>query len=286
MTHSIKQLMMRLSLEKNIQSMLSAVFKTALAATLATPMLFGCSLLAEPQREPHYPLLRDSIYSDEEIPVIESDNVLKTAIKENRFAPVIENEAINNNAAKVFAEVLQSRSLAIQDLQGEEFHRGLEMLIKQFTCELYASKQPKDSVQLCPLSNTIVDNNLNYLPFEYGRRTSERLTVTTTNASQTLELEFFLKSSNERSLESLWGAVHELGTFNGSTLDEANLVLTVNLQAYKKPADNQQWHSLHSEPLIFFVVLPSVEHLTARPNEVESMRFAYRSAKLLLVDSR
>ncbi|WP_225874559.1 hypothetical protein [Vibrio atypicus] len=82
------------------------------------------------------------------------------------------------------------------------------------------------------------------------------------------------------------GAVHELGAFKDSQLDETNLVLTINLQAYKKPSENETWRQMNPDPLVFFVVLPNVDQLVNRPNEIESMNFAYRSAKLLLVDSR
>jgi len=243
-------------------------------------------MFSQPELTPYYPSIRDSTYSDEKISVIESNNVLKSAIKQNRYVPVNDTVKVNNNAATIFSEVVASNSLSITDLYQDEFHLGLETLIKQFTCELYASQQSADTIQVCPQSQKIVDNNLGYLPFEDGVRRTERLVSVVRNAQETLELEFFLKSSNERSLESLWGAVHELGAFKDSQLDETNLVLTINLQAYKKPSENATWRQMNPDPLVFFVVLPTVDQLVNRPNEIESMNFAYRSAKLLLVDSR
>ncbi len=162
-------------------------------------------MFSQPERTPYYPSIRDSTYSDEKISVIESNNVLKSAIKQNRYVPVNETAKVNNNAATIFSEVVASNTLSITDLNQDEFHQGLEALIKQFTCELYASQQSADTIQVCPQSQKIVDNNLGYLPFEDGVRRTERLVSVVRNAQETLELEFFLKSSNERSLESLWG---------------------------------------------------------------------------------
>lgn len=261
------------------------LLKTTFAGLLAST-LFGCSMFSAPDREPYYPQVRDVYYSAEEIPVIESNNVLKTAIKQNQFVAVIEKSDVNQSTEKVFAEIADSQTVTLTDLQGELFHAGLETIIKQFSCELYASQQPSNSVQLCPQSNKIVDNGLNYLPFQDGLRYTERLTSIQTDASDHLQLEFFLKSTHERSLDSLWGAVHELGFFKDSTLSEDRLVLTVNLNAYKRSSGSGQWQFMHPEPLVFFIALTSVENILARPNEVEAMGFAYQSAKLLVVDSR
>ncbi|WP_239424326.1 hypothetical protein [Vibrio galatheae] len=237
-------------------------------------------------RDPYYPLLRDSTYSEEEIAVIESDNVLKSALKHNHYVLVDDQNQVNQSVDKVFAEAIRNRAISITDLKDKPFHQGLETIIKQFTCELYASQQPSDSVQLCPQSNQIVDNGLGYLPFQEGLRFTQRIRTAEQNANDSLLLEMFLKSTHERPLNSLWGAVHELGHFKGSRLPAESLVLTVNLQAYKKDSNAHMWRYMHHEPLIFFVVLPSVDHLINRPNEIESMDFAYRSAKLLVVDSR
>lgn len=253
---------------------------------LLTFTLSGCSLFYGDEREPYYPLLRDTTYSEDSVTVIETDNVVKSAIRHNELVLVEEHDKVNQSIYKVFAEAIDSRSVTVDDLKGEKFHKSLELIIKQFSCELFASQQPVNSVQLCPLSDQIVDNNLNYLPFLDGLRTYQRISIVKQNSNDTMQLEMFLKSTHERSLESLWGAVHELGRFKGSQLPVESLVLTINLKAYKKQQDGEAWRHLHSEPLIFFVVLPSVDHIISRPNEVESMNFAYRSAKLLVVDSR
>ena len=259
--------------------------RTILLGLTAVTMA-GCSIFSAPEREPYYPQLRDVTYSEEGITVIESNNVLKSAIKHNEFVVVEDQQEVNQSISKIFAEAIDNQAVTVDDLKSEQFHSALEELIKQFSCELYASKQPKNSVQLCPQHNQIVDNSLDYLPFEQGLRFTHRISTSRQNDQDTLLLEMFLKSTHERSLDSLWGAVHELGKFKGSRLAPEQLVLTVNLSAHKKSVNDHSWKYVHPEPLVFFVVLPSADHLIQRPNEVEAMNFAYRTAKLLVVDSR
>lgn len=253
---------------------------------LTVVTLAGCSMFSPAERQPYYPQIRDVTYSDDDITVIESNNVLKAAIVHNEFVLVEDKHSVNQSFEQVFAEAIENQAVTVEDLKSEQFHLALEEIIKQFSCELYASQQASDSVQLCPQQNQIVDNSLDYLPFQQGLRFTQRISTIKQNEQNTLQLEMFLKSTHERSLDSLWGAVHELGKFKGSRLAPEQLVLTINLKAYKKSSSDHTWKYIYPEPLVFFVVLPSVDHLIQRPNEVESMAFAYRTAKLLIVDSQ
>lgn len=257
-----------------------------LFALFIASQLVGCSIFSAPERTPYYPLLSQSTYSSDDDEVISTDNVLKSAIKHNDYVMVEETSDVNDSVEKVFAEAINSHSVSTQDLKSDPFHRGVELIIRQFTCELYASQQPDNSVQLCPQNNQIVDNGLGHLPFVDGVRFTERLSTIEQSGDQSLQLELFLKSTHERSLQSLWGAVHELGYFKGSNLPAESLVLTINLTAYKKDNGAHNWKYMYPDPLIFFIVLPPADLILSRSNEIESMNFAYRSAKLLVVDSR
>lgn len=243
-------------------------------------------MFSTPDKTVYYPQLRDAVYSEDGISVIESDNVLKSAIKQNQVIPLSNHQAVEQSFDKVFAEANGMEGLSADDLRTPLFHSALSRLIKQFSCELYSSQQPSDSIQICPPDNQIVDNNLDHLPFNAGIREYQRLSTAVIDDNQSFEMELFLKSTLERPLDSLWGAVHELGSFKGSDLSADTIVLTVNMNAHKKDPQIQRWRSIHQEPLVFFVTLPPVETLLAQENEVSSMRYAYQNAKLLAVDSR
>ncbi|WP_245798212.1 hypothetical protein [Vibrio ostreicida] len=234
----------------------------------------------------YYPTLSESIYSTEGVTVIDSNNVLKTAISTNQYVMVSAHERVNQNIEKVFSEVLESRAISALDLQQQSFHVGLERIIKQFSCELFSSQQPFDSIQLCPPDHKIVGNNLGYLPFKAGLHTTHRLSISTNGQFDKIQMNMFLKSTHERALTSLWGAIHELGKFDHSDLQASSLVLTVNLVVHKKSETSLRWEYLHPKPLVFFIVLPSVDLILSKRNEVEGMNFAYKNAKMLLVDNR
>ncbi|MBU2898835.1 hypothetical protein [Vibrio hepatarius] len=265
---------------------MNAHFVKTIALTLLVLNITACSLFSLTDREPYYPLFRDSVYTDDSVTIIDTNNVVRKAIKSNDYVNVSDHEAVNNNASKIFSEAITSSATSIKDIQNTYFHNGLEAVIKQFTCEMYASQQPANSVQLCPLSSEILNNNLQHLPFTKGLRVNHRLSVTVHDDSGDLELEFFLKSTQERSLNTLWGAVHELGNILHSNLAEESLVLTINMSVHKKNHLDTLWRALHHEPLVFFVILPSVDSILQSKNEAESMDFAYAEAKLLVVDSR
>jgi hypothetical protein len=249
-------------------------------------LLSGCAFFSTPEREPYYPLLSEATYSDDEIAVIESNNVLKSAIKQNALINLEKQNEIEASFSKVFAEVENSEGFSFEDLKTPSFHQALKTIVQQFSCEVYASQQDANTIQLCPQHEKIVDNNLPYLPFKDGGRVIQRLITDELNEQGTLQLEMFLKSTHERPLESLWGAVHELGRFKGSQLPAESLVLTINLSAYKKDHYAHAWRSAYHEPLIFFVVLPPVDEISEQPNEIASMAYSFNNAKLIAADSR
>jgi len=256
-------------------------------ATGAVLLTTGCS--SNPENDPShltYPPIKYTTYTSDGDVLIDSYNVVRGAITNNRWLPLSETSEINQQLDSLFPELEQTSVLSFEDLATSQFHDSVEQLVKSFSCELYASQQSTDSVQACPSNNDLAANGLSYLPFHKGARFEQRLAVQTLNATQDMEMDLFLKSGAEKSLESLWGAVHTLGQFNSSTLSPNNLVLTINMNVHKRFNEASTWQPMHSAPLIFFVALPSVEELLAQSNEITAMQYAYDHAKLLMVDSR
>ena len=256
----------------------------AVILTVTCVIISSCSYFSSTTRQPYYPLLSNSIFSDESLTLIETNNIVIKAIKSNRYVSVSDYQGVNDVANIVFNEAEVSSAVSISDVQNSLFHHALESIIKQFTCEVFTSKHTNSSIQLCPLSKNATKTAA--LPFIDGIRLKHRLSTTIHNDLVGLEFELFLRSVQERSLDTLWGAVHELGKVPNSELSQDSLVLTVNMNIHKKNDSDRRWRSLHHEPLVFFVVLPPVESIWQSKNEIKSMNFAYEKAVLLIVDSR
>ena len=122
----------------------------AVTLTVASISLSSCSFFTSSDIDPYYPLLTDSVYSDESLALIETNNIVIKALKSNRYVDVSNYQQVNNVAAIVFNEAEASSSVSIADIQTSHFHRMLESIIKQFACEVYASQQLENSVQFCP----------------------------------------------------------------------------------------------------------------------------------------
>ncbi|WP_367986496.1 hypothetical protein AB2S62_07950 [Vibrio sp. NTOU-M3] len=259
--------------------------KSKLLGFLAmTTLLSGCIAFTDSTKENRYPSLSDATYSKEELTVKETNNVLRSAIVNNRLVSLTATDMINQSMPVVFAEAYDDSSKIA--LESQEFHRSLEELVKEFSCQLYASRQPTHTIQLCPASNQVVLNNLNYLPFTEGVWLTQRLSNYYESSQQPHMFELYLKSGIEKPLTSVWGAVHEAGYFPASEVNPRDLVLTIFLDSYNKTESQQPWQRLYREPLVFFVFLPPVDHILDHQNEVKAMDFAYNNARLLLVDSR
>ncbi|WP_070970048.1 hypothetical protein [Vibrio sonorensis] len=249
--------------------------------------LMGCSLFIKPDPDPMaYPTLANSHYSGDEIPLNKTANVINSAVVAGRTVPISDKERVNQKLPLIFAEIGDRTSIRYQVLSEAGFHSAIKNLVTQYSCHLYASQQTRDTVQLCPPHHKLVDNEPGYLPFIDGYWFDHRMEVSHTNQNHGLQVDLFLKSGNERPLTSTWGAVHTLGPFDNNQFDEKQLVLTIHLKAYYKNGDAQVWSPMHHEPLIFFVLLPTKDHIAKQTNEIAAMDYSYQNAQLLVVDSR
>ena len=158
-------------------------------------LLTGCSGLYLDKAPDHYPTLSLATFSDASVHLATSPNIVKSAIEHNEFVKIKNTDKVNQYIPRIFAEANLNEVVSISDLKNTTFHSALELMVKQFTCELYASMQPYDSVQLCPKDRDIVTNNLGYLPFKDGVRYNHRLVIEEKDANSTLHIELFLRST-------------------------------------------------------------------------------------------
>ncbi|WP_254068227.1 hypothetical protein [Vibrio aestuarianus] len=256
------------------------------ASLLTIPLLSGC--IAYSLDEYHsmtYSTLSEAYYSENELTVADNPNVVRSAVEQNHLVWTTDLKSVEDELPTLFPELnLHEQNSHPFDVQ--IFHVALNHLIGRFGCELYSSVQNEDSVQTCDNQGTIAANNLGYLPFNKGKYLGERLQVHQQSNQQRFAIDLYLKSTFERSLDSVWGAVHTLGHFNHSQLSPDSLVLTVYLNSYTQNSENALWQPLHAEPLIFFVLLPNIDSILSQENEMAASDFSYNNSKLLLVKSQ
>ncbi|CAM2819443.1 hypothetical protein VIOR103205_04430 [Vibrio ordalii] len=256
-------------------------FGYALACSL---LLSGCiAYSSKPENPRSYPLLSEATYSEDALSLADSPNIIRTAIEQNQSVTINDLNALTSQLPIVFPELnlhlAQEHSFDVR-----LFQSAVQQLVSQFACELYSSQQMPDSVQMCANDGRITPNNLGYLPFQQGKYLGERLTVHRHSQSQGVALELYLKSASERSLSSVWGAAHTLGRFRGSHFSSDSVVLTVYFEGHVLD-ERHRWQAQYPEPLIFFLLLPSITTLTQQSNDASAAQFAVNNSQLLLVNS-
>lgn len=256
------------------------------APLLTIPLLSGC--IAYSLDEYHlmtYSALSEAYYSEGELTIADNPNVVRTAIAQNHLVWTTDLKSVEDELPTLFPELnLSAQNSNLFDVQA--FHIALNNLVGRFSCELYSSVQSEDSVQTCDNHGTIAANNLGYLPFNKGKYLGERLQVHQQSNQHRFAIDLYLKSAFERSLDSMWGAVHTLGHFNHSQQSPDSLILTVYLNGYTQNSVNALWQPLHAEPLVFFVLLPNIDSILDQENEMAASDFSYNNSKLLIVRSQ
>ncbi|NAW97709.1 MULTISPECIES: hypothetical protein [unclassified Vibrio] len=261
-------------------------FGYALACSL---LLSGCiAYNSKPKNPRSYPLLSEAIYSEDDLSLADNPNIIRTAIEENQSVTINDLNALTSQLPIVFPE-LNLHLEQEHSFDARLFQSAVQQLVAQFACELYSSQQMSDSVQMCANDGRVTPNNLGYLPFQQGKYSGERLTVhrhsqPQGSQSQSVAVDLYLKSTSERPLSSIWGSTHTLGRFHGSHFSSDSVVLTVYFEGHVLD-ERHQWQAQYPEPLIFFLLLPSITTLLQQGNDASAAQFAMNNTRLLLVDS-
>ncbi|MGF1754206.1 hypothetical protein L4C33_11475 [Vibrio makurazakiensis] len=246
--------------------------------------LLGCSTSDDADNaylNEYFPL-SESVYSQDALKVGATNNIIKSAINQSQLLSIVERADVDRHMSVLFPEISAQSHASISLLSTPVFHDSLEQIISEFTCHLYSSAQPDNTVQFCPNSISVQRNNLDYLPFNKGELYQQRLIVNNKNLTDGVQVELFMKSGKELSSEQLFAPIHTLGVFPRSSIADNSLVLTINMKASTINSE-RVWQPIYNKPLIFFVVMPDIESITELPNELNAIEYAKNNSSILLV---
>ncbi|WP_261599248.1 hypothetical protein, partial [Marinomonas sp. BSi20414] len=126
-------------------------------------------------------------------------------------------------------------------------------------------------------------NRREAMPFVSGQFTTNRIDAFIDDQNNHVSFHAYLKSTNEKSLDSAFGSVHELGTFFGKLADRRSLVLSIDLQTYQLNANGFRGEKINKIPYTYFVILPKAVDIAKQSNQELAGRFSVEKAKLLIL---
>ncbi|HFQ5100102.1 TPA: hypothetical protein ACGUU3_003388 [Vibrio vulnificus] len=246
---------------------------------LAASMLFAIESHAYVSG--NYPRLATMRIEESQQLIASSNNMISYAI-ENGQSVSLEYNQIKSMTPYIFRKEYFD-SYVGKKLNSPTFVKGLQAIVNEFACAEYRFRHRMPQSDSC--SGYVSDqNDKEKMPFVDGQFKSFRLEQHINSKRDGISYQFYLPSTSEKALDSIWGAVHELGTFFGRAFDPRQLVLSVYMQAYPLNENGfRDGNPFYDKPIVFFIVLPPAVEIFRQDNQIEGGQFAQDKAQLLIL---
>lgn len=231
----------------------------------------------------NYPSLATIRFGDGNQIVASSDNLIANAIESGHRIPLVYNSKFSSLTPNLFPSKYFD-SYTSDRLNNEAFVAGLKEIVSKFACAEYRFRHGQPEAEGC-LGFIEDGRNKEQMPFVDGTYVDKRMEVHIDSKKHGIGYYFYLPSASEKSLNTLWGAVHELGTFFGRSLGRKQLVLTVYVSVYLlNDSGYRSSKPIYNEPLAYFVVLPSALDIYKNRNQNIVGHSAAQKSSLLILE--
>ncbi|MGF1718917.1 hypothetical protein L4D20_02585 [Vibrio kyushuensis] len=251
-------------------------------------------LFLSPLSYADYPSLSSTTIDSNGTRLVDTNNVVKLAIEQNRFIPLRYNQKFKDHRADLFKEVEQLGEYELNAYVNSSLVRGIQNIVGEFACVSYRHYSEKPQASSCNDTSSISPSNskennvsshskLEGKPFIYGQYVNNRLTTTLNNISiPARSYDLFLPSAQEKPLNTIWGAVHQLDSSRIFNNDTKPTVLTVYIDAYKMNQDGERTDNVIEGAQVILVVVPRVSEIALREDEKSARDFAINHAKVIV----
>lgn len=215
--------------------------------------------------------------------VSEKPNVLLTAIENGDAIPLHNLQDVKSSKSYLFPNLYFLSSYNADKLASQTFVDAMSKVVGEFACAEYRFRKGLAEKREC--KGYVADEDVSEsMPFVSGQYTTSPIEVNADDRRNRVSFYAYLPSAEEKSLESAFGSVHELGTFFGRFAHRRSLILSISLQAYWLDSDNMRKDKINQDTVSYFVVLPKAVDIAAQPDESSAAQFAIKQAKLLILE--
>ena len=214
--------------------------------------------------------------------VSEKPNVVLNAI-ENGDAIDLRYDGVFKSAKQlIFPQQEFGSSYNIDRLASAGFIDTLSDVVSNFACAEYRFRKHLPEKKSC--NAYVTDRDIvEHMPFVSGQYTKSRIEANVDDKKNRISFYAFLPSTEEYSLDSAFGSVHELGTFFGRFADRNSLILSVHLQTYWLDSNDLRKEKINAKPSVYFIVLPKAVDIAKQSDEKAAAKYALANAKLLIL---
>ena len=240
-------------------------------------------LSAQSYHAGNYPRFSNAIIWPSGESVSARANNVSRAIERADVIPLSYTDRLKGFSQYVFPHSVYGDSYIQHKLTSEAFIQVLSNVVKQFGCAEYRFRHDLPESTGCSNESS---NRREAMPFVSGQFTTNRIDAFIDDQNNHVSFHAYLKSTNEKSLDSAFGSVHELGTFFGKLADRRSLVLSIDIQAYQLDSNGFRGDKINKSPYTYFLILPKAIDIAKQANQEAAGNFAVENAQLLILGKR
>jgi hypothetical protein len=214
--------------------------------------------------------------------VSDKPNSVLNAIENGNAIPLKFGAEFKAMQELIFPQQYYGERYIQKKLNSAKFIETLAEVVKEFSCAEYRFRHQLPEKSNC--NGYIVNNRKKeHMPFVSGRYMTNRIEANRDDHRNRISFQAYLESSKEKSLESAFGSVHELGSFFGRLADRRSLVLSVQVQTFWLNTNQQREKPMLSEPLTYFLILPKAVDIAQQKSESAAASYALANTRLLIL---
>lgn len=236
-------------------------------------------LRAESYHPGNYPRFSDAILWPSGESVSAKPSNVSRAIEKASTIPLEYTNSIKGMKQYLFPKSVYGDSYIQEKLASRAFSQAISNVVKQFACAEYRFRHDLPESTGCQNASS---NQKEAMPFVSGQFTTNRIEAVIDDQNSGISFYAHLKSTDEKSLKSAFGSVHELGTFFGKAADRRSLVLSIDLQVFQL-INKFRGEKINQSAYTYFLILPKAVDIARQANQESAGEFSIRNSKILIL---
>jgi len=253
---------------------------------ILTTLLGFISYFAQAYTSGNYPRLAQVTIPGEQTTFSQGNHPITYAVENSMAIPLLNQTALNADWQYVMPQNQFNSDYLYRRLNSMALVQAISPVIRDVVCAEYRFRHRQVSSSHCNSAVKQHNGPIEGMPFVSGSFTDSNAINDYDDRKNRLSYEAYLPSSQQYSLKTLEGSIHELGTFFGRFASNRSLVLTMRVNIYTIDRDGFRGAPLNRAPLQLWIVLPSAQKLSQQSHQAQAANYALKNAQLLIIGKR
>ncbi|MDS1838474.1 hypothetical protein [Vibrio vulnificus] len=209
-----------------------------------------------------------------------SNNIITRAIEGGHTIPLVHIRKFREYSKIIFSEN-EYGSYMSSKLSTTELHAGLIEFVGFYICTEYRYRNKLKVADKCD-QGQLTSDEVEKMPFLNSPYLHRRLTNHSDSLKSGVGYEYYMEMGSAKPTDSFLYPVHQMGTFFGRKFDSKQIVIQINILAYKlDPQGFRLNNPILSTPSTVIAILPTPLQIMQQSNQNAARDFGINNTQLI-----